>query len=52
MNNSIALQVEKVSKSYKLKNDKSLLALDGVTFDVKQGEIFGFWVLMVQENLL
>jgi ABC-2 type transport system ATP-binding protein len=41
MNNSIALQVEKVSKSYKLKNDKSLLALDGVTFDVKQGEIFG-----------
>jgi ABC-2 type transport system ATP-binding protein len=41
MNNSIALQVEKVSKSYKLKNDKSLLALDSVTFDVKQGEIFG-----------
>ncbi len=41
MNNSLALQITNVSKFYKLKNGKSLQALNNISFDVKQGEIFG-----------
>jgi ABC-type multidrug transport system, ATPase component len=41
MNKSIALQIEKLSKFYKLKNGNSLQALSNVSLDVKQGEIFG-----------
>ena len=41
MNNSIALKISNLSKIYKLKNNKSLQALSDITFEVKQGEIFG-----------
>ncbi len=41
MNNSIALKISKLSKIYKLKNNKFLKALSDITFEVKQGEIFG-----------
>ena len=41
MNKSIALQIEKLSKFYKLKNGNSLRGLTNVSLDVKQGEIFG-----------
>ena len=41
MNHSIALKVENVSKNFELANGKILHALDDISFDVKQGEIFG-----------
>jgi ABC-2 type transport system ATP-binding protein len=41
MNNSIALKISNLSKIYKLKNNKFLKALSDITFEVKQGEIFG-----------
>ena len=41
MNNSIALKISNLSKVYKLKNNKFLKALSDITFEVKQGEIFG-----------
>ena len=41
MNHSIALKVENLSKNFKLRNGKILQALDDITFDVAQGEIFG-----------
>ena len=41
MNNSIALEIKNVGKTYKLQNGNSLKALDDITFNVKQGEIFG-----------
>jgi len=41
MNNSIALEIKNVGKTYKLQDDNSLKALDDITFNVKQGEIFG-----------
>ena len=41
MNNSIALEIKNVGKTYKLQDGNSLKALDDITFNVKQGEIFG-----------
>ena len=41
MNNSIALEIKNVGKTYKLQAGNSLKALDDITFNVKQGEIFG-----------
>jgi len=41
MNNSIALKISNLNKIYKLKNNKFLKALSDITFEVKQGEIFG-----------
>ena len=41
MNNSTALNIKNVSKDYRLQGGKHLQALDDITFDVKQGEIFG-----------
>ena len=41
MNNSIALKISNLSKVYKLKNNKFLKALSDITFEVRQGEIFG-----------
>ena len=41
MNNSIALEIKNVGKTYKLQDGNSLKALDNITFNVKQGEIFG-----------
>ena len=41
MNNSIALEIKNVGKTYKLQDRNSLKALDDITFNVKQGEIFG-----------
>lgn len=41
MNNSIALEIKNVGKTYKLQDSNSLKALDDITFNVKQGEIFG-----------
>jgi len=41
MNNSIALKISNLNKIYKLKNNKFLKALSNITFEVKQGEIFG-----------
>lgn len=41
MNNSIALEIKNVDKTYKLQDGNSLKALDDITFNVKQGEIFG-----------
>ena len=41
MNHSIALKVENLSKNFELTNGKILHALDDISFDVKQGEIFG-----------
>ena len=41
MNNSIALEIKNVGKTYKLQDGNSLQALDDITFNVKQGEIFG-----------
>lgn len=41
MNNSIALKISNLSKIYKLKNNKFLKALSDITFEVRQGEIFG-----------
>ena len=41
MNNSIALEIKNVGKAYKLQDGNSLKALDDITFNVKQGEIFG-----------
>ena len=41
MNNSIALEIKNVGKTYKLQSGNSLKALDDITFNVKQGEIFG-----------
>ena len=41
MNNSTALDIKNVSKDYRLQGGKHLQALDDITFDVKQGEIFG-----------
>ena len=41
MNNSTALDIKNVSKDYMLQGGKHLQALDEITFDVKQGEIFG-----------
>jgi len=41
MNNSIALEIKNVGKTYNLQNGNSLKALDDITFDVRQGEIFG-----------
>ena len=41
MNNSIALEIKNVGKTYNLQNGDSLKALDDITFDVRQGEIFG-----------
>ena len=38
----IALSVEKLTKIYKTKEkDNEIKALNSITFDVKQGEIFG-----------
>ena len=40
--NKNALSVEKLCKTYSIKNSgNKIKALDGVTFDVKQGEVFG-----------
>ena len=40
--NKNALSVEKLCKTYSIKNSGSKInALDGLTFDVKQGEVFG-----------
>jgi ABC-2 type transport system ATP-binding protein len=41
MNSSTALNIKNVSKDYRLQGGKHLQALDDITFDVKQGEIFG-----------
>jgi len=41
MNNSIALEIKNVGKTYKLQDGNSLKALGDITFNVKQGEIFG-----------
>ena len=41
MNNSIALEIKNIGKTYKLQDGNSLKALDDITFNVKQGEIFG-----------
>ena len=41
MNNLIALKVKNLSKSFKLPNEKKLSALNNITFEVPQGEIFG-----------
>ena len=41
MNNSIALEIKNVGKTYKLQDGNSLKALDDITFNVNQGEIFG-----------
>lgn len=41
MNDSIALEIKNVGKTYKLQDGNSLKALDDITFNVKQGEIFG-----------
>lgn len=41
MNNSIALEIKNVGKTYKLQDGNSLKALDDIMFNVKQGEIFG-----------
>jgi len=41
MNNSIALKISNLNKIYKLKDNKFLKALSNITFEVKQGEIFG-----------
>ena len=41
MNNSIALEIKNVGKTYKLQDGNSLKALDDITFNVRQGEIFG-----------
>jgi ABC-2 type transport system ATP-binding protein len=41
MNNSTALDIKNLSKDYRLQDGKNLQALDDITFDVKQGEIFG-----------
>ena len=41
MNNSIALEIKNVGKTYKSQDSNSLKALDDITFNVKQGEIFG-----------
>ena len=40
--NKNALSVEKLCKTYSIKNSgNQIKALDGITFDVKQGEVFG-----------
>lgn len=41
MNNSAALEIKNVGKTYKLQDGNSLKALDDITFNVEQGEIFG-----------
>lgn len=41
MNNSIALEIKNIGKTYRLQDGNSLKALDDITFNVKQGEIFG-----------
>ena len=39
---SAALKISKVSKSYRTSAFKSMQALDSVSFEVQQGEVFGF----------
>lgn len=41
MNHSTALNIKNISKDYKLQDGGNLQALNDISFDVKQGEIFG-----------